>query len=285
MARRTRPGQTRTWFDKGRAVFFIGLIHIAPAIALVRGTNRADWLALAVLYPAFAFSATIVLHRYFAHGSFRTGRLMQGAMGAVASTMFVDPISFVGKHRLHHRFADTPRDVHSPHEGFWYCWLGSLVDEGYSDEEIVAAAADLTRYPELRWLHANFIVPGLVVWGGLFAIGGFSMFAIGYCLSLAVVLNQASLVNYCCHRWGYRTYATRDESRNNALVAALTLGEGWHNNHHRFPRSARAGLAPGEVDPLYGIIRVMAALGLARDVVVAKPDSGPRTNATSDQPA
>jgi stearoyl-CoA desaturase (delta-9 desaturase) len=124
------------------------------------------------------------------------------------------------------------------------------------------------QFPELRWLHANFLIPGLVTWAPVFAIGGFSMFAIGYCLPLAIVLNQASLVNYVCHRWGYRSFVTKDQSRNNPIVAALTLGEGWHNNHHRYPRSARAGLGRWEIDPLYGLIRLMAALGLAWNVIV-----------------
>ena len=281
MGRRIRPGRPRTWIHRARATFFIGLVHIAPIVAIVRGTRPADWVGFAIFYAMFAVSATVILHRYFAHGSFATNRVTQAVMATMASTMFVDPISFVGKHRLHHQFADTDRDVHSPNDGFWFCWFGSLVDEGYSDEEIVAAARDLARYPELRWLHANFVVPGLLVWAVLVTIGGFSLFAIGYCLSLAIVLNQASLVNFGCHRWGYRTYATRDDSRNNGLVAALTLGEGWHNNHHRFPRSARAGLRRWEIDPWYGVIRAMAVLGLAWNIVVADPDSRPPTSSAS----
>lgn len=282
MRRRGRPGHPRTWLDKVRAAFFIALIHVMPAVALLQGTRQSDWVAFFVFYCTFAVSATVVLHRYFAHGSFATSRIFQGVMATVACTMFVDPISFVGKHRLHHKYSDTPRDVHSPDDGFWFCWIGSLVDEGYSDAEVVAAAKDLARYPELRWLHANFIVPGLALWGILLAIGGFSAFAIGYCLSLAVVLNQASLVNYCCHRWGYRSFATRDQSRNNPVVALLTLGEGWHNNHHRFPRSARAGLGRWEIDPLYGVIRTMAAIGLVWDVIVAEPDGRSGVNPKVD---
>lgn len=284
MRKRVRPGRPRSWFEKGRAAFFIALIHVVPAIALVRGTHAIDWMIFAVLYPTFALSGTLVLHRYFAHQSFTTSRLFQGVMGFTACTMFLDPISFVGKHRLHHRYSDTSRDVHSPNDGFWFCWFGSLVDEGYADAEIVAAARDLARYPELRWLHANFLVPGLTAWAIVFAIGGFSSFAVGYCLSLALVQNQASLINYCCHRWGYRRFATKDQSRNNPVVAALTLGEGWHNNHHRFPRSARAGLTPWEIDPLYGLIRAMGALGLVWNIIVPEPDGRSRVGQRSNVP-
>jgi stearoyl-CoA desaturase (delta-9 desaturase) len=265
---RRRPGQPRAAWEKSRAAFFVALIHVAPIVAIVLGIQRRDWIAFAVFYPIFGLSATLVLHRYFAHHSFATSRTLQAVMGTMTCTMFLDPVSFVGKHRLHHRFSDTERDVHSPTQGFWYCWFESLVDEGYSDAEIVDAARDLMRYPELRWLHRHFIVVGLAAWAVVFLLGGFSMFAIGYCLPLAIVLNQASLVNYACHRWGYRRFTTPDQSRNNAIVAALTLGEGWHNNHHRFPRSARAGLGRWEIDPLYGVIRLMAAMGLAWNVVV-----------------
>ena len=278
---RVRPGRRRPWLHRARAAFFIALIHVMPAIALSRGTHPVDWMVFAVLYPTFALSGTLVLHRYFAHRSFATSRLFQAVMGATACTMFLDPISFVGKHRLHHRYSDTSRDVHSPNDGFWFCWFGSLVDEGYADEEIVEAARDLARYPELRWLHRNFLVPGLATWAIVVWIGGISALAIGYCLSLALVQNQASAVNYFCHRWGYRRFNTTDQSRNNAAVAVLTLGEGWHNNHHRFPRSARAGLTRWEIDPLYGVIRTLGALGLVWNIIVAESD-GRRSRARQD---
>jgi len=257
----------RSWFDRSRAGFFLALVHIAPLVAILLGTRPADWIAFIILYPVVALSTGIALHRYFAHASFATSRTLQFVMGVVACTTFVDPVSFAGKHRLHHKFSDTARDVHSPEAGFWFCWFGSLIDEGYSDAELLAAARDLMRYPELRWLHDHFMVPGLLVWAALFAVGGFSTFTIGYCLSIVVVLHQTSAVNYFCDRWGYRRYATGDRSRNNVVVALLTFGEGWHNNHHRFPRSARAGVAWWEVDLLYGVIRLLATFGLVWDVV------------------
>ena len=264
-----RPGGTRTAYDRWSAAAFIAVIHLAPMVAVILGTRTTDWVAFLTLYPIFAVSTGVVLHRFFAHRSFATSRFLQFLLGWVACVMFVDPVSFAGKHRLHHRFSDTDRDVHSPDAGFWFCWFGSLVDEGYSDDELVDAASDLMQFPELRWLHRNFFVPGIIVCAMLFAAGGFSLFAIGYCLNMAVVLNQSSALNYFCHRWGYRRYATRDHSRNNIVVAVLTFGEGWHNNHHRYPASARAGVTRWELDPLFGVIRLLAACRLIWDVRIA----------------
>jgi stearoyl-CoA desaturase (delta-9 desaturase) len=264
--RRERFGRERTRFDRARTLFFIILIHTAPIAAIATGTRRADWIAFAMLYFVFALATGIALHRYFAHASFATSRVFQFIMGFAACATFVDPISFAGKHRLHHKHSDTPRDVHSPREGFWFCWYGSLIDEGYSNEEITAMAKDLWRYPELVWLHKNFLLPGLSVWALMFALGGFSMFAIGYCLSIALVLNLTSALNYVCHRWGYRRYPTSDGSTNNVALALLTLGEGWHNNHHHAPTSARAGHAWWEMDFLYWIIRLLAACRLVWNV-------------------
>ncbi len=270
--RHERFGRERGWFERSRAFFFIVLIHAMPLAAVASGTRRADWIAFAVLYLVFALAAGIALHRYFAHASFATSRWLQFIMGFAACAMFVDPISFAGKHRLHHKHSDTPRDVHSPQAGFWFCWFGSLIDEGYSNEEIAAMAKDLRRYRELVWLHENFLLPGLAVWALIFAIGGFSMFGIGYCLSIAVVLNSTSALNYVCHRWGYRRYPTLDGSTNNLAVALLTFGEGWHNNHHHAPASACTGQVWWEVDILYGVIRCLAACGLVWNVRISSDD-------------
>ncbi len=275
--RRTRPGGPRTWFDRVRATVFLVLVHAVPPVAFMLGTRPTDWLAFAIIYPTLAVATGVGLHRYFAHAAFATSRPVQFVMAWMACLTFVDPISFAGKHRLHHRFSDTDRDVHSPAAGFWFCWFGSLIDEGYAEEDLVGAAPDLTRFPELRWLHRNFVVPGVSLWALLFLTGGFTLFAVGYCLSVVIVLHQTSALNYFCHRWGYRRYDTPDGSRNNPLVAFVTFGEGWHNNHHRFPRAARAGVAWWELDPLHAVIRACAACGLVWDLVVApRDDSAPR---------
>jgi stearoyl-CoA desaturase (delta-9 desaturase) len=257
----------RTFVDRTRAAVFLLAVHFAPVVAVFTGTSRSDWLAFAATYPVLAFSTGVALHRFFAHRSFATSRVMQFAMGVLACTVFVDPVRFAGKHRLHHRFSDARGDVHSPRDGLWFCWIWSLIDEGYTDADFIAEASDLMAFPELRWLHHTFAVPGLIAGAGFFALGGFSMLAIGYCLSVTIVVHQSSALNYCCHRWGYRRFETKDASRNNAVIALLTFGEGWHNNHHRFPRSARTGATRLEVDAFYWVIRLMAMLRLVWNII------------------
>ncbi len=261
---RALPSRTRA--QRAATAFFLVTIHALPAAALVTGTTRSDWIAAGAMLPVMAVGVVVGLHRFFAHRSFETSRLFQFVLGTVSCLSFSDPISFAGKHRLHHLYSDTDRDVHSPHQGFWYCWYGSLVDDGYHDRVFLAKARDLVRYPELRWLHRWFLLPGMALGLILFQIGGFSMLAIGYALNLAVAQNFSSAVNYCCHRWGSRPYDTPDASRNNAVVALLTMGEGWHNNHHHFPGAARAGFRWWEVDPAYWFIRLLALLRIVRNV-------------------
>jgi len=256
----------RTFAQRATTALFLVAIHVVPLIALGTGTRGPDWIVALVLTPLISFAVVVGLHRYFAHRSFETSRWFQWLLGLVSCLSFTDPISFAGKHRLHHRYSDTDLDVHSPHQGFWYCWFGSLLDEGYHDRVFLAKARDLARYPELRWLHRWFFVPGLVLSMALFLAGGFSMLAIGYALSVAVVQNLTSSVNYFCHLWGQRAYETPDRSRNNVLVALLTLGEGWHNNHHYFPGAARAGFQWWEMDPAYWAIRVLALFGIVWNV-------------------
>jgi stearoyl-CoA desaturase (Delta-9 desaturase) len=257
----TRPGWLRS-----RDWLFIASLHAIPLVAIVRGTTARDWVACAVFYVVAAMGTGIGLHRYFAHHAFRTSRAFQLVLGVLACTSFADPIGFAGKHRLHHRHSDTPSDVHSPRQGWWHCWYGSLVDDGRTEREIVAAARDLARYPELRWLRSWFVLPGVALGALTWWLGGFSLFAIGFVLSRCLLLNLVSTVNYFGHLVGHRRYSTRDRSTNNALVALLTFGEGWHNNHHYYPASARAGFHWWQVDPVYYAIRLLAWLGIVWDL-------------------
>jgi stearoyl-CoA desaturase (delta-9 desaturase) len=260
--KRGRHRQTRSRARRWLASFLIGAIHLPPLTALFAGANPADWMFFAVQYGLLAFCLAAGLHRYFAHGAFRTSRSFQFAMGVMATTTYVDPIGFTGSHRIHHREADGERDVHSPRQGFWFCWFSNHVDEGYTDEEVDAMAPDLTRYPELRWLRRHKIVPGLVLAVLTFWLGGYSMFAIGFCLPRVVAFHLTSAVNYFGHGSGTRRYLTRDDSTNNALVSLLTLGEGWHNNHHFYPASARAGIGSWELDLYYYALKLLEKVGL-----------------------
>ena len=264
--RRTRP-----WSERLRVCAFLIALHALPAIALARGARPADWALCALMYAVFGFAIGVCLHRYFAHRSFRTGRFAQAALAMIGALVFTDPIGFSGKHRLHHRHADGPGDVHSPRQGLWFCWIGSLIDEGYTREEVLAIVPDWQRYPELVWLHRAFFLPGSALAAAFYALGGFSTLAIGFCLPLALVLHATSAVNYFGHGAGERRFATRDASTNHFWLALVSFGEGWHNNHHRFPYSARAGLARAEWDVCFLWILALERIGLVRDVRVPPP--------------
>jgi stearoyl-CoA desaturase (Delta-9 desaturase) len=261
-----REGHQRTTLEKCRAGFFLFAVHAMPVVAILRGTVLPDWITALVVHLTLAFLIASGLHRYFAHHAYRTGRVFQFLLAAGTCLSFTDPIGFAGKHRIHHRYSDTEDDVHNPEDGWWSCWVWSLADDGLSDGDVIAAAPDLARVPELMLLHRYFWVPGVSFAAILFAIGGFSLVAIGYVFALMCVLHLTSAVNYVCHRWGSRRYATDDASRNNIVVALLTHGEGWHNNHHHYPTSARAGFAWWEIDANYVAIRILAALGIVWEV-------------------
>lgn len=254
------------WFWAMVTAAFLALVHGAPLVALARGTSRADWIAFAIGYVVVAFGSIAGLHRYFAHGSFKTSRPFQFLIALMACVPFGDPIAFTARHRLHHRAADTDDDVHSPAQGWLYCWFGTLLDYRLDEARMFQLAPDLAARPELRWLHRWFFLPGVAAVAVAWSVGGFSMFATGYCLPTLLVVNIASAVNYFGHRGCPRHYATRDRSSNSFVLAVVSLGEGWHNNHHYYPAACRAGFAWWEIDVMYYAIRALSWTGLVWDL-------------------
>ncbi len=248
----------------------VGLLHALVLIALLEGPGSRDWAVFAVVYPLAFAGVGVGLHRYFAHRSFETSRVFQFVLALMAALAFGDAIRFAGKHRLHHRFADTERDVHAPVLGIWQCWIGSILAPAYSEAQTRRHARDWMRYPELRALSRFSMVPGLMLAVAAYAAGGITMLGVGACLPTVVLIHQTALVNYFCHKYGSRRYDTADTSTNNFLIALLTCGEGWHNNHHRHPRSARAGEAWWEIDVFYYLIALFRLLGLVWNVRVAR---------------
>lgn len=241
--------------------------HILPLTLLFTGAASRDWVVFGVLCVVICFAIGGGMHRYFAHRAFRTSRAFQFVLALLASAFFGDPVGFAGKHRLHHRHADTDLDLHSPRQGLWHCWVGHLLDERCSEQQVLSAARDWIAYPELMWLHRYFYVPGLAAAGVTYFIGGYSMLAAGYALSWCLMAVHApAAVNYFCHRGRLRRFETPDDSTNRPVLGVLLFGEGWHNNHHRHPGLARAGLRRGEVDGLYCMLKVLSWLGLVWDL-------------------
>lgn len=245
---------------------YLVLLHVVFVIGLFMHPVASDWWVMLAAFAAISFGCTVGLHRYFAHRSFRTSRAFQLLMALLAGAAFGDAIAFSARHRIHHAQSDTDRDVHSPNQGWLYCWFGTLLDYDLDESRVEHLVPDLMAIPELRWLHRWFFVPGVVTIVMTLAVGGFTTFAIGYCGACLLVVHAGSAVNYFGHTIGSRPYVTADRSTNHPLLAVISLGEGWHNNHHYYPAACRAGFQWWEVDVLYYEIRVLSWLGLVWDL-------------------
>jgi stearoyl-CoA desaturase (delta-9 desaturase) len=198
-------------------------------------------------------------------------------MFAVFGTMTLEggPIFWVGTHRIHHQYSDTPQDPHSPRDGAWWSHIGwIMLGEGRHDkvDYFRRYVPELTRDRFYLWLNKYHWVPLTVLGALLLVFGGLPMFLWAGCLRVTVGLHCTWFVNSATHLWGSRRFQTRDDSRNSWWVALITFGEGWHNNHHGKPNSARHGLAWYELDMTWLQILLLEKLGIAKNVKVASVD-------------
>lgn len=251
------------------------LLHVLTIVGVIFIPLDTPALLLALaLYVVRMWGVTAGHHRYFAHRSYRVGRPMQLALAFVAmSSSQRGVLWWAAHHRRHHKHADTEHDPHSPrHQGFWQAHLGWVFDDDNhgTDHRIVA---DLAKFPELVWLDRHWWFPPAVTAVACTLALGVQGF-MAFCLSTMVLWHATFLVNSLCHTHGTRRYETDDTSRNNALVALLTLGEGWHNNHHHCQSSARAGLAAYELDPTWYSLLLLERLRLVRDLRVVDRATG-----------
>lgn len=249
------------------AVFWVGVSPIAVAVAVA-------------LYAVRMFAITGFYHRYFSHRTFRTSRAVQFVFAVIAaSSAQRGPLWWAAHHRNHHRHADTALDPHSPAvHGFWHSHMGwFLSDAGFRTDW--ARIPDLVRYPELRWLDRYDIAAPLALALALYTTGaalehfapglgtsGGQLLVWGFFISTIALFHATVTINSLAHRYGKRRYATRDDSRNNPWLALFTFGEGWHNNHHFFPGSARQGFHWWELDITWYGLRLLAALRLVREL-------------------
>jgi stearoyl-CoA desaturase (delta-9 desaturase) len=217
-------------------------------------------------YVIRMFGITAGYHRYFSHRSYRLGRFAQFALAVLAQTSGQKGVLWwAAHHRDHHRHSDTPDDVHSPRHGFWWSHVGWILSPRY-DQYDPRRIADFGRYPELRWLDRYHWVPLVIYGASIWLIGGTAAFAWGFLLSTVALYHATFAINSVAHIWGTRPFATRDDSRNNFLLALLTLGEGWHNNHHHCRSSCRQGIRWWEVDITFMVLRALELIGVARDL-------------------
>ena len=245
--------------------FAVHAIAIAGVVAL-----GWSWkgVALAVaLYYVRMFGVTGGYHRYFSHKTYKTSRAFQFILALLAtSTSQKGVIWWAAHHRLHHRKSDLTGDVHSAKiDGFWWSHVGWILSDKYEDTD-EHQVKDLLKYPELRWLDKYFLVPPTVLGVVLFLIGGWWALVWGLFVSTSLLWHGTFTINSLTHMIGNRRYKTTDNSKNHWLLALVTMGEGWHNNHHYYPRSTRQGFFWWEVDATYYVIRLLQALHIVWDV-------------------
>jgi len=251
------------WF---RIVPFIGM-HVMCLGVFVVGWS---WSALAVagaLYATRMFAITGFYHRYFSHRAFKASRVAQLVFAVLgASAVQRGPLWWAAHHRKHHRHSDTELDVHSPHHhGFWWAHMGWITSPANFPTDL-NEVSDFARYPELKFLDRFDILVPVVLAVTLFALGGWQWLIWGFFVSTVVLFHATCLINSLAHVWGRRRYDTGEESRNNLALALVTFGEGWHNNHHKYPGSARQGFFWWELDLTYYGLVGLQKLGLIRDL-------------------
>ena len=217
-----------------------------------------------------AIGLTLAFHRYFAHRAFqmnRAARFFWALLGT--SAMQKGPLWWAGHHVNHHRFADREGDPHSPMvSGFYYAHIGWFLNDARNDtlEPTNPVIRDFSGEPEIAWLQRFFVVPPLALAVIMYLAGGMPWLVWGFCLPTMTLAHATFAINTVNHMFGSRRFDTIDDSRNNVLTAIFAVGEGWHNNHHRYQRAARNGFYWWEFDPTWYVIRLMAAVGLAWDL-------------------
>lgn len=244
------------------------MIHAAAvAVIVVVPLTWTSAILLISLYLLRMFGITAGYHRYFAHRSYRTSRAFQFALAWLGcSAMQKGPLWWAQNHRQHHRHSDDEADPHSPVvRTFWWAHIGWILSGRYRRAD-TREIRDYAVYPELRWLNRFHWLPGLMLGAVCYAIDGLSGLGWGFIVSTVLLYHGTFLVNSVCHLWGKRRFATKDQSKNNWWAALLTLGEGWHNNHHHYMSCARQGFKWWEVDPTYYALRFLGLIGVVWDI-------------------
>lgn len=249
------------------------LLHLACLAVFFVPITSGALLLCGGFYVVRMFGITGGYHRYFAHRSYKTSRVFQWLLAWLGcSAMQKGPLWWSAHHRQHHRHSDTAHDPHTPLQsnGFWWSHLGWILASTY-EETNVALVRDWLRFPELRWLNRLHWVPGLLLAGLCYLIGDWSGLVWGFFVGTILVYHATFTVNSLCHLFGRRRYQTTDDSRNNLFVALITMGEGWHNNHHHCQTAARQGFFWWEIDVSYYLIRLLGLVGLVWDIRKPSP--------------
>lgn len=253
-------------YEFGAVSIFV-LIHLSVIAVFFVPFSPRLLLWMGATYAIRMFAVTAGYHRYFSHRSYKLGRAAQFCMAALAQSSGQKGVLWwAAHHRWHHRYSDAAPDVHSPSlRGFWWAHVGWILSNEYDnyDEKQIA---DFAKFPELRWLDKHHWVPALIFALAVLFLGGLNAFVWGFLVSTVLLYHATFCINSLAHVIGSRRFDTPDQSRNNWLLALLTFGEGWHNNHHFSMASCRQGFRWWEVDITYGMLKLLSYLGIAREL-------------------
>ncbi len=245
-------------------------VHVvAIAGVLFLGWSWSGFVLAVGMYFARMIIVTAGYHRYFSHRTFSTSRMLQFLLAVGAQSAAQRGVLWwASHHRWHHKYSDTERDVHSAkRRGFFFAHMGWLFANTWNSTD-PRLVPDLYKYPELRWLDRSGIqvLPAVALGLTCLFVGGMHGLVWGFFVSTVMVWHGAFAINSFAHWFGRQRYVTGDESRNNFLLAILTCGEGWHNNHHHYAGSVRQGFFWWEVDLTYYVLRGLEVLGLVWDL-------------------
>ena len=257
------PDERIDWI-KSIPFIIVHVLGIAAFFVVEWGITEVV-LCIAMYYVRMFF-ITAGYHRYFSHRSYKMGRVMQFLMALGGTTATQKGVLWwAGHHRHHHKYSDQPNDVHSPKKGLLWSHVGWILCNKY-DETPWDNIKDFARFPELRWLNRWHLVPPTVLAVGLFLVGGASWLFWGFFLSTTILWHGTFTINSLMHLWGRRRYVTTDTSRNSMILALITCGEGWHNNHHYYQSTANQGFFWWELDFSYYVLKALSWVGLVKDL-------------------
>lgn len=249
------------------------IVHLVCFAAIWTGITTEALIIGAVLYVVRMWAITAAFHRYFSHRSYKTSRAFQFVLAFLGQTCAQrGVIWWAAIHRHHHLHSDTVHDVHSPrHTGFWFSHVGWIFSPPKAEADY-STVTDLTRYPELRWLDRHPYVPATLLGIGVFLLAGWPGLIVGFFWSTVLVYHGSFVINSLAHVVGNQRYVTGDDSRNNWWLALITLGEGWHNNHHHYQSSTRQGFRWYEIDITYYVLKMLSWTGLVWDLRAPPPE-------------
>ncbi|MFO0549140.1 MAG: acyl-CoA desaturase [Polyangiaceae bacterium] len=253
--------------DYSKSIPFF-LMHVTAVVGLfVFGWSTKGFLIALAFYYVRMFGVTAGYHRLFSHRSFKANRFVQFLFAFLAMTSAQKGVIWwASHHRTHHKYSDQPGDIHSAKlEGLWWSHVGWILSDKYAEVDH-ARVKDLERLPELRFLERWFLLPPLALTAAVYFIGGIEILYWAMAVSTVMLWHGTFTINSFTHLWGRRRYATTDNSKNSLFFALVTMGEGWHNNHHYYQRSCRQGFYWWEIDLTFYVLKVLEVLHIVYDV-------------------